>query len=312
MFEIGGATAVKQHPFFAHIDWVKLAALQLDPPLKPDVISPTDTSNFSTEFLEMALPKSLSHESLLSHAESLGQPAEEEGDTRRMFRGFSFVAETFIEGENCQATKDGDGFVLIESNRGPRAGEVATSSVSGISASKKKVKGKRVRHKKGKAKNTAGDMNEKNQSASTTVNQENGDEVPSPRPGASLSTAGAFMTSGSPVSTSRDGGDLIVRQLVGEAECKPSALAAMLADQTEKGSLSRSTPIGVRRPNVWATRELPAPAPVPTPAGPPRGQPRRTLAKSVSNAGIRGTGGSTDVLPGHRGGGNTFVWKRPV
>eukprot|EP00752_Nemacystus_decipiens_P016534 g14778.t1 len=143
MFDIGGATAVKHHPFFEGIDWAKLIALQVEPPLKPDLISTTDTSNFAEEFVDMALPRSLSHESLLSQAESV-EPSVAEVDG--MFRGFSFVADSFIEEHDWDRSPDGFRFVQGGGGGGPSAGGGGAGG-----ARPKKVKGKRIR-KKGKAK----------------------------------------------------------------------------------------------------------------------------------------------------------------
>lgn len=311
MFEIGGATAVKQHPFFAGIDWGKLITLQLDPPLKPDLSSATDTSNFSTEFLEMALPRSLSHESLLSHAESLEQPGDL-GD--KMFRGFSFVADSFIENANWQSGEEGDGFIFMEGNGESNATGKGAASNDEVSGQKKKVKGKRIRHKKGKAKDASSvDVTEENNSVTPTAKRD-GDGPPSSLAVAPRN-ASVSVVPGRPKLPSREGEDLFVRQPVVGAESKPSALAAMLADQTKGSSSSQPMPRGKGRPNVWGARELPAPAPVPTPAGPPRGQTQRSFTRSalhVSDAERRLPGGVTGALPGYRGQGNTFVWKRPV
>lgn len=317
MFEIGGATAVKQHPFFAGIDWAKLVALQLDPPLKPDISSATDTSNFSTEFLEMALPRSLSHESLLSQAESLELQPGDQGD--KMFRGFSFVADSFIESADWQSGDEGDGFIFTEGNRKSNATGEGTSPTGEMSGQKKKVKGKRIRHKKGKAKDASSVHvdPEENESVTATAKRD-GDGAPSPLLGAPRSASVAVVL-GRPKLPPREGENLFVRQPVVGAESKPSALAAMLADQTRGGSSSQPVPRRTGRSNVWGSRELPAPAPVPTPAGPPRGQTQRSFIRSaqrgtlhVSDTERRLPGGVTDALPGYRGQGDTFVWKRPV
>ncbi|EEB09032.1 AGC/AKT protein kinase Gad8 [Schizosaccharomyces japonicus yFS275] len=46
----GGAAEIKNHPFFADIDWKKLVAKKLQPPFKPHVESESDTSNFDSQF----------------------------------------------------------------------------------------------------------------------------------------------------------------------------------------------------------------------------------------------------------------------
>ncbi|EPY49778.1 AGC/AKT protein kinase Gad8 [Schizosaccharomyces cryophilus OY26] len=45
-----GAQEIKNHPFFADIDWKKLCAKKIQPPFKPSVDSAIDTSNFDSEF----------------------------------------------------------------------------------------------------------------------------------------------------------------------------------------------------------------------------------------------------------------------
>ena len=42
----GGASLVKQHPWFADFDWKKLEARELPAPIKPSIKSPEDLSNF--------------------------------------------------------------------------------------------------------------------------------------------------------------------------------------------------------------------------------------------------------------------------
>ncbi|BFZ53818.1 Serine/threonine-protein kinase [Savitreella phatthalungensis] len=45
-----GPADIKQHPFFADVDWRKLMAKKIQPPFKPSVESAIDTSNFDAEF----------------------------------------------------------------------------------------------------------------------------------------------------------------------------------------------------------------------------------------------------------------------
>jgi serum/glucocorticoid-regulated kinase 2 len=48
---VNGAEEIKRHPFFArHIDFKELMAKKIQPPFKPSVENPADTSNFDTEF----------------------------------------------------------------------------------------------------------------------------------------------------------------------------------------------------------------------------------------------------------------------
>lgn len=282
MFDIGGATAVKQHPFFEGIDWAKLIALQVEPPLKPDLVSTTDTSNFAEEFVAMALPRSLSHESLLSHAESVEPPsvAKVEG----MFRGFSFVADSFIQEHDWERSEDGFRFVRGGSD-GPGAEGVSDG------APPKKVKGKRIR-KKGKAKGMQAAETTQQGAAPTTdcptVGQGQAPITDAPR-------AGQGQDGGSkPVSGIVP--KVFVREPVEELQSKPSSLAAMLKAQQTYPTLSASNAAPSKsRPNVWGISTLPAPAPVPTPSAGGRTAPEPRL-------------------PGHRSaqGNGTFVWKRPV
>lgn len=284
MFDIGGATAVKHHPFFEGIDWAKLIALQVEPPLKPDLASTTDTSNFAEEFVGMALPRSLSHESLLSHAESIEPPkvAEVEG----MFRGFSFVADSFIEERDWERSQDVFRFVQGGGD-GPSAGGVGVDG-----APPKKVKGKRTR-KKGKAKGIQASETTQQGAAPTTdspiVEQGQAPITDAPRvkqepEGGSNSVSGTVP-------------NVFVREPIEELQSKPSTLAAMLKAQQKHTTLSTSnTAPSKPRPNVWGVSTLPAPAPVPTPS-----------VHGGRTAPVR-------RLPGHRSaeGSGTFAWKRPV
>lgn len=272
MFDIGGATAVKHHPFFEGIDWAKLIALQVEPPLKPDLVSTTDTSNFAEEFVGMALPRSLSHESLVSHAESIEPPsvAEVEG----MFRGFSFVADSFIEEHDWDRGQDSFRFVHGGGD-GPSAGGVGVDA-----APPKKVKGKRIR-KKGKA---------KGMQAAETAQQGAIPITDTRRVDQGTQEDGRKSMPGSVPS-------VFVREPVEEVQPKPSTLAAMLkAQQQQHTTLPTSNAAPPKpRPNVWGVSSLPAPAPVPTPSAGGAPAPQRRL-------------------PGHRSaeGNGTFVWKRPV
>lgn len=286
MFDIGGATAVKHHPFFEGIDWAKLIALQVEPPLKPDLVSTTDTSNFAEEFVGMALPRSLSHESLLSHAESIEAPSVAEVDG--MFRGFSFVADSFIEEHDWDRSQDGFRFVQGAGD-GPSAGGVGEDG-----ARPKKIKGKRIR-KKGKAKGVPGTETTQQGAAPTTdttrVEQGQAPVTDAPRV-EKVQEGGSKLVSGGVPS-------VFVREPVEEMHSKPSTLAAMLRAQQQRSTPSASHAAPSKpRPNVWGVSTLPAPAPVPTPSAQP---------KSGRTAPER-------RLPGHPSaqGNGTFVWKRPV
>ena len=286
MFDIGGATAVKHHPFFEGIDWAKLIALQVEPPLKPDLVSTTDTSNFAEEFVGMALPRSLSHESLLSHAESIEAPSVAEVDG--MFRGFSFVADSFIEEHDWDRSQDG--FRVVQgAGDGPSAGGVGVDG-----ARPKKIKGKRIR-KKGKAKGVQGTETTKQGAPPTTdttrVEKGQAPITDAPRVEKGQEGGSKLVSGGVPC--------VFVREPVEEMHSKPSTLAAMLRAQQQRSTPSTSHAAPSKpRPNVWGVSTLPAPAPVPTPSAQP---------KSGRTAPER-------RLPGHPSaqGNGTFVWKRPV
>lgn len=286
MFDIGGATAVKQHPFFEGIDWAKLVALQVEPPLKPDLASMTDTSNFAEEFVGMALPRSLSHESLVSHAESIEPPSVPE--VEGMFRGFSFVADSFIEERDWDRSQDGFRFVQGGGD-GRNGGGVGVGG-----APPKKAKGKRIR-KKGKAKGMQAAETTQQGTApsthSTRVEQGQASITDTPRVERGQEGGRKSVSGGMP--------NVFVREPVEELQSKPSTLAAMLKAQQQHTALSTSNAAPSKpRPNVWGARTLPAPAPVPTPS-----------AQSKS-----GLVAPERQLPGHRSaqGNGTFVWKRPV
>ncbi|KAL3925235.1 MAG: hypothetical protein SGILL_000548 [Bacillariaceae sp.] len=88
MFEVGGVSGLKQSPFFAKIDWIKLRNRELPPPYALSVDHDEDVQHFHTEFTDMPLPQ------------SVHQMSQEEWKPRRVqsdtFRGFSFVQGDFV------------------------------------------------------------------------------------------------------------------------------------------------------------------------------------------------------------------------
>ncbi len=50
----GGVEEVKQHPFFAGVEWDKIYAKQVEPPFKPKLKSEADTANFDPRFTSEA------------------------------------------------------------------------------------------------------------------------------------------------------------------------------------------------------------------------------------------------------------------
>ncbi|CAM9260207.1 unnamed protein product [Chrysoparadoxa australica] len=142
MFEIGGVTAVKKHPFFKEIDWVKLLAMEVEPPFKPELEGgDLDNSNFCGEFISMDLPRSLSEDSMMS---SRCQPMTSES-INELFRGFSFVAEGFEYGDQLDAEAGENVGVQL-----PNGFRVNDRLSAGLPPAKGKSKGKRIRKKKPK------------------------------------------------------------------------------------------------------------------------------------------------------------------
>ncbi|KAI9228358.1 MAG: kinase-like domain-containing protein [Piptocephalis tieghemiana] len=76
----GGAEEVKQHPFFAAIDWGKLLMKKYQPPFKPAVASAMDTSNFDREFTDEVPLDSVVDDSHLSET------------VQQQFAGFTYDA----------------------------------------------------------------------------------------------------------------------------------------------------------------------------------------------------------------------------
>ncbi|KAI8824952.1 kinase-like domain-containing protein [Fimicolochytrium jonesii] len=82
-----GAAMVQKHPFFRKVDWQKLAALEVEPPLVPTLTNPEDISHFDECFTSMPIGD--------SPAElGIGQANPgAEADPFEHFVGFSYVAE---------------------------------------------------------------------------------------------------------------------------------------------------------------------------------------------------------------------------
>ena len=88
MFEVGGVAGLKQQPFFANIDWIKLDSKQLKPPYDLNVDHEEDLRNFHNEFTDMPLPRSVKEMTKDDH-----KPRRVASDT---FRGFSFIQDDFM------------------------------------------------------------------------------------------------------------------------------------------------------------------------------------------------------------------------
>ena len=69
---------LREHAWFAPIDWAKLEARELEPSFKPNVKSATDTSNFDDEFTSQPIAESVMPETAL-------------GGKGQQYEGFTYV-----------------------------------------------------------------------------------------------------------------------------------------------------------------------------------------------------------------------------
>jgi serine/threonine protein kinase len=74
----GDAEEIKQHPFFADLDWEKLLKKEIEAPWKPAIESDIDTSNFDAQFTQQAETMPI-------------EPAPLPGATLPELRGFTFT-----------------------------------------------------------------------------------------------------------------------------------------------------------------------------------------------------------------------------
>ena len=81
-----GSDKIKSHRFFNKLDWAKVLAKEYHPPHVPTFNSPTDLSNFSTEFTSIPIRDSI-HEQRHLNVET---------STDSLFQGFSFVAPDLL------------------------------------------------------------------------------------------------------------------------------------------------------------------------------------------------------------------------
>jgi serine/threonine protein kinase len=77
---------IKKHRFFRKIDWKKLEARELEPPIQPMITDPELAENFSTEFTELSLSPAVA-------ASGLWPQSAAKDD---VFGGFSFVAPSSL------------------------------------------------------------------------------------------------------------------------------------------------------------------------------------------------------------------------
>lgn len=83
------AAELKEHPFFADVDWEALRQKRSIPPFKPTLKSETDTQNFDTEFTNAPIPGSVRNDIVASTPLSPRMQSA--------FRGFTFVDERSLE-----------------------------------------------------------------------------------------------------------------------------------------------------------------------------------------------------------------------
>ncbi|ETV99199.1 AGC protein kinase [Aphanomyces invadans] len=76
--------SLRQHPFFAGLNWTALVAKQIKPPFKPRVNSPTDLQNFDNEFTRTSV-------GTLTDNDTVGGDDDDDVDD---FQGFSFTIPT--------------------------------------------------------------------------------------------------------------------------------------------------------------------------------------------------------------------------
>ncbi|KAJ2963200.1 hypothetical protein NQ176_g10876 [Zarea fungicola] len=81
---------IKAHRFFRKIDWKKLAARELEPPIQPMITDPELAENFAPEFTELSLSPTVSS-AMDPWAIASGAPAKDD-----VFGGFSFVASSSL------------------------------------------------------------------------------------------------------------------------------------------------------------------------------------------------------------------------
>ncbi|KAG6007850.1 hypothetical protein E4U21_005438 [Claviceps maximensis] len=78
---------LKKHRFFRKIDWKKLEARELEPPIQPMITDPELAENFAPEFTELALSP------MLNGKDAWPVPGSSKDD---IFGGFSFVASSSL------------------------------------------------------------------------------------------------------------------------------------------------------------------------------------------------------------------------
>lgn len=90
------ARELKEHPFFADVDWDALVRKDVVPPFKPKLTSETDTSNFDPEFTDAPMTESFNARAL-GTAPNLAASTPLSPTLQANFRGFTFVDESTME-----------------------------------------------------------------------------------------------------------------------------------------------------------------------------------------------------------------------
>jgi len=75
---------VRQHAFFASIDWVKLEAREVEPPFKPKLRSAKDVGNFDSDFTSEKVTLTPTNAKII------------DGIDQAEFKGFTYVEATFV------------------------------------------------------------------------------------------------------------------------------------------------------------------------------------------------------------------------
>ncbi|KAF3913459.1 hypothetical protein AA313_de0202967 [Arthrobotrys entomopaga] len=95
------AAELKEHPFFADVDWEALKQKKSIPPFKPSLKSETDTQNFDTEFTNAPIPGSVRNDIVASTPLSPGM--------QNAFRGFTFVDERTLDEQFAKSYQSAHG-----------------------------------------------------------------------------------------------------------------------------------------------------------------------------------------------------------
>jgi hypothetical protein len=96
-----GEAEVRKHLFFRHIDWDKIARLEVQPPFKPRIRDRLDVSNFDKQFTNQKVELSPTDESFMMNVD------------QSAFDGFSFTCDSFHYPES-----DDDTLLMLDKRTG--------------------------------------------------------------------------------------------------------------------------------------------------------------------------------------------------